>query len=185
MRQNDKKKKIRLGKKTEEGYKYSANIDFSRGEDVFTQIERFEREIEVKEKLEEKVSELESITKNYSLKKENIDYYCEMGKRLQFLDRTPFKEVEKYSVFRLIYEMIPGILPHIEDHKVAEKHIASMFFMGKVDRSLLKRASWAQWYEILKFKEIYKNRRLLEKILIECEKGLSDRSLRNRIKELH
>lgn len=184
MRKNVGKKKIRLGKKTEEGYKYSSNIDFSRGEDLSTQIEKFEKEKEVKEKLEEKVSEFESITEKFKLKKENINYYYEIGKKLQFLEKTPFKEVEKYSAFRIIHEMIPGILPHVEDKKVTEKHIAHMFYLGKLDKDILERASWTQWYEILKFKDINKNKSLLNKVLLACERGLSDKLLRDRIKEL-
>lgn len=66
----------------------------------------------------------------------------------------------------------------------SKRYIEDMYKLAKFPKTVLYQASWNQWDEILKFKDIYKNKKLLRLILNECKKGISGIPLRNKIKEL-
>jgi hypothetical protein len=60
-----------------------------------------------------------------------------------------------------------------------------MYLLCKNSETLLEELSYDQWYEVTKFKEIYKNESLLRQIISERKKeNLSGIPLRNKIKEL-
>jgi len=66
----------------------------------------------------------------------------------------------------------------------AKRYPETMYHLGKQSKEAIKRATFDQWYEILKFKDIYKDQGLLEQVLVVCEQGLSSIQLRQKIKEL-
>lgn len=153
-----RKKKIRLGKQIEGSYKYSTSLNL--GKDLFSQVEDFLKEERIREALSEKVKTLQVIIDNFKGKgkKGNLSYYYTLGKKLQFIEEPPFSKVEQYSLFRVIYELCPEILSHILNPKVAAKHIAAMFYLGKIELRDLDRATWSQWYELTKFKDLFENK---------------------------
>jgi len=112
------KKKIRLGKQTEDGYKYAAKGNL--GPDLTTQVEEFVKEKEVKDLLKKEAEKLSKIVKGFRRreKKNNLSYYHAM-----------------------------------------------MYYLGKVDREDLSRATWWQWYEIVKFPALFTNSKKYKKIL--------------------
>jgi Rad3-related DNA helicase len=173
-------KKIVLGKKTAEGYEYAARIDF--GKDISSQISKVVKEKEINELLKKKIKELKETIEKFSQKEKNLHYYYELGKKLLFLDTKPFKQVARYSIFRRIKEELPEILPKTKDQTVTIKHLDFMYCIAHISKNELSKASWDQWYEIMKFKGIYKNPKLLKKILNECKSGISGPSLRAKIK---
>jgi len=181
---NKKKKRIRLGKTTEEGYIYSSKIDFGK-QDFSAQINDYIRERQANDALNLEINTLKGVIDKLSeVKKEkNLFYYYTIGRHLSFLKKEVFKEISPYAIFRKIKEEIPKILPSLDD-KTAQKHLEIMYKLGQINKEVLKKASWDQWYEIMKFKDIYKKQNLLRQILIECESGISGPSLRNRIKDL-
>lgn len=160
-----RKKKIRLGKKTNQGYKYASGI-INLDEKLEDQIEKFLEEEEIIESLERKIDNLQKIINSFEDKKTNIDYYYLLGKKLQFIDRQPFSEVKPWSLFRLIYELLPKALPHISISEMGSKHIAMMFYLGKIDERDIPKATWDQWREIVKFKDLFTDRRLYKKVLL-------------------
>ncbi len=175
--------KLKLGKKTSSGYKYSAKVDFSR--DLFSQIDQVMREKEVKDELEKHVSKIRGEINKFKQKKEkNIKYYYSVGKNLLFIDDENFKNIAPGSIYRIIGDEIPGIFPYLKENTNIRKHLEIMYGLGHLEENYLRKASWDQWYEVMKFKELYKNKKLLKRILEECKKGLSGISLRNKIKEL-
>lgn len=178
---NKKDKKIKLGKKTDEGYEYVAKVDFS--QDISTQISKVIKEKELNETIKRKVKELKEFTIKFTRKEKNIQYYYEIGKKLLFLDNNPFKGVARYSVFRRITEELREILPEIKNEKVAIKHLDFMYGIGHLNENLLSKGNWDQWFEIMKFKNIFKNRNLLDQILDECKSGIAGPSLRSKIKD--
>lgn len=157
--------KIRLGKQAPDGYEYSTSLNLTK--DLFEQVEGFQREEELREALNKKKETLKMTIKEFSgiRKKDSLSYYYAIGRSLRFVEESPFKKAEQYSLFRLIYELCPEILPHIADPKVASKHIAAMFHLGGIDRADLNKASWAQWYEITKFKKLFGKRKSYKRIL--------------------
>ncbi|OGZ74160.1 MAG: hypothetical protein A2998_02335 [Candidatus Staskawiczbacteria bacterium RIFCSPLOWO2_01_FULL_37_25b] len=59
-----------------------------------------------------------------------------------------------------------------------------MYLLAKVPKRFIKMASWDQWYEIMKFKNIFKKGKLFKAILSECRFIGAGPVLRNKIKEL-
>ncbi len=179
---NKKNEKIKLGKKTAEGYEYTAKVDFS--QDISTQISKVIKEKELNETIKKKVKELKELTRKFTRKEKDIQYYYEIGKKLLFLDSNSFKGVARYSVFRRITEELREILPEIKNEKVAIKHLDVMYGIGHLNKNLLSKGNWDQWYEIMKFKNIFKKRKLIGQILDECKPGIAGPSLRDKIKDL-
>ena len=158
-------RKTKLGKKTDMGYEFSAKIDFK--EDFSTQIEKLMKEKRANDKLETEIKKLseEIILLLKHKKKKDLSYYFMIGKKLLFLDNKNFREISPYSIYRRITEEIPQILPHIKDSEIAQKHLETMYRLAHVDENYIHNANWDQWYEIMKFKEIYKNEEKMKKIL--------------------
>jgi thiamine kinase-like enzyme len=179
---NKESRKMYLGKKTSEGYEYAAKVDF--GQDISTQISKVIKEKEINETIKDKVKELKELTRKFTRKEKDIQYYYKIGKKLSFLDSNSFKGVARYSVFRRIAEELQEILPEIKNEKVAIKHLDFMYGIGHLNKNLLSKGNWDQWYEIMKFKNMFKKRKLLGQILDECKSGIAGPSLRDKIKDL-
>jgi hypothetical protein len=180
---NKKNEKIELGKKTAEGYVYMAKVDFS--QDISTQISKVIKEKEINEILKNKIQELKKTIDKFSNKEKNLQYYYKIGAKLLFLDDKPFKEVAIGSVVRRIFEELPEILPNIQNKDMAGRHLNFMYWIAHIGQNTLSKASWDQWFEITKFREIYKKPKLLNLILQECEFGLrGHESLNKKIKDL-
>lgn len=157
--------KLKLGKKTDSGYEYSTKIDFK--EDFAKQIAKLMAEKKAHDKLKSKLKNLEKTVSVLASqeKNKNLLYYYKIGKSLLFVERGNFKNVSSYSVYRRITEEIPQILPHIKDLKITQKHLEIMYRLAHIKEDLLKRASWDQWYEMMKFKNLHKNQKALGEIL--------------------
>lgn len=183
-RQKRKRQKIRLGKKTETGYEFKSNVDFKG--DFSEQVGRLMSEKKANDELESQLSRLKSDINRFPWrnKKANLSYYYAIGRKLLFLENDNFKDVSPYSIYRRIYEEIPKILPHLKDKKVVQKHLETAYRLAHIRWDIISGASWNQWFEILKFEDIYKNKKLLGLVLTECKTGISYKALRNRIKEL-
>ncbi len=179
---NKENRKMKLGKKTSEGYEYATKVDFS--QDISTQISKVILEKELNETIKKKVKELKELARKFTRKDKNIQYYYKIGKILLFLDTNLLKGVARYSVFRRIIEELPEILPEIKNEKVATKHIDFMYGIGHLNKNLLAKGNWYQWYEIMKFKNMYVKRKLIDQILDECKSGITGPSLRYKIKDL-
>lgn len=180
---HEKEKKIRLGKTTEEGYVYSSKIDFRK--DLSSQINDYIKERQARGALNLEIIKLKKVVQKFSRfkKVKNLSYYYKIGSYLSFLKKDVFKEISPYSIFRRIKEEIPEILPSLNE-KTAQKHLEVMYKLGQIDEKFLPKASWDQWYEIMKFKDIYKNQKLLRQILTKSKTGISGPLLRNEIKKL-
>lgn len=175
--------KLKLGKKTDEGYEYSAKIDFK--EDFTSQVFKLMQEKKANDELNLEIKKLKGNIKKFPNKEKNIHYYYEMGKNLLFLDKELFKKIAPTSVLRRIFEELPDILPSIKNVDMATRHLYFMYWIAHVKKNDLSKASWDQWFEITKFKDIYKKPDLLKKILRECRSGAAGHATLNKIiKEL-
>ncbi len=176
-----KYEKIELGKKTSEGYKYRAKIDFS--QDLSAQISGVMKEKEVNEILKAKVEEIKEVAKKFPMKENNLRYYYAIGRKLSFMDNDPFKNIAPYSIFRRIIEELPEVLPNVQA-RVATKHLDIMYKLAHVGKDKLSKATWDQWYEIMKFKEVYRKQNLLGQALDACSSGIAGPSLRRKIQAI-
>lgn len=144
------------------------------------------KEKKVIDELESVINKLKKEVERLTNRKKDkeLSYYYSVGKNLLFLNKENFLEFSPYKIYQRIYEEMPQILPHIKDKKVIQKHLEIMYKLAHVKESLLTKASWDQWYEILKFKDVHRDKKLLYLILDYCQRGVSGIQLRSKIKEL-
>lgn len=164
-------------------------------------IESLYREEEMEKAIRDVLKKIETIAKRYSNKKKNLQYYHKVGKVLQFVDKKGYTDTDSRLLIwhRIAYDLRPDLfdlnLDHFDNEKKAireaKRRADVMYHFGKQSEANLKRATWDQWYEIIKFKSIdkkkwlYKDKNLLEKILAECEKSESaGPRLREKIEEI-
>ena len=105
---------------------------------------------------------------------------------LHFVDEKKLTNERGKIWYRLTYNFEPELFcGKKKNSNEAKRHSEFMYFLARVDKKYLSKASWDQWYEILKFKDTYKDENLLVKVLSECENNnLSDIPLRNKFKQL-
>lgn len=174
-----KKEKINVG-----GVMYEVPIFHTKlkpGDISTNTINDIEREEEIERKIQEIKDKIVKIKEKFQNIYKNLDYSYEVGKTLSFVDRKNYK-IDKGGIWKRLARDLGPELFKIGPTKVEpERYAEFMYNIAKFPRTLLRKASWGQWYEIQKFKEFYKNRRLLSQILDSAHKeGLS----RDKIKEL-
>lgn len=157
--QINKKGKLKLGKKIDSEYKYSAKIDFK--EDLSVQISRLMQEKKAKDELEERIIELKNAASKFPNKNKNIQYYYTIGKILSFIDNKSFKSIKPFSIFRQIADEIPEVLPDLEKKRIVD-HLMMMYRISKIKREFITKARWDQWYEITKFNITINNQSILK-----------------------
>lgn len=153
---------------------------------VLGNIEELLEEEKVENVVKNILDEIEQIALKYPDKKKNLRYYYEVGKMLQFVDKEGYTDMRGLIWERMAYDFNPELFGG--EKKVrseSKRHPEFMYLLFKISETLLEELSWDQWYEVVKFKEIYKNESLLRQIISECKKdNLSGIPLRNKIKEL-
>jgi hypothetical protein len=147
-------------------------------------IEELLKEEEIEKAIQEALEKIDSVAKRYPEREKDLWYCYEVGKVLQFVDNKRFTDRRGLIWQRMAFDLRPDLFNRREkDAEESKRYPEFMYHLGKQPKKNVKRATFNQWREILKFKEIYKDedKELLEQILSICEKeGLS----RQRIKEL-
>ncbi len=154
--------KIGLGEKTDSGYKYSSRINFK--EDLSLQIAKLMQEKKAKDELEIHIEQIRKISSRFKNKGKSLNYYKAVGEILSFLNSNNFKNIKPYSVFRRLIDEVPNVLPGL-DAKRIQDHLMMMYRIGGLNKDILSKATWEQWYEISKFKNVVNNRKVLNRIL--------------------
>ena len=153
--------------------------------DELESIDELLRQEEIEKATQAALKEIEIIAEKYPDKEKDIWYCYEVGNVLQFVDTMGFTERKGLIWRRMAYDLRPDLFD--EKKKSAEeskRYPETMYYLGKQLKKNVGRATFEQWYEILKFKDIYKDNDLLEQILAVSEQGLSSVQLRQKIKEL-
>jgi len=166
---------------------FDAKVVLGSGEELES-IEELLIEEEIEKAIQVALKEMETLAQKYPDKVKDIWYCYEVGKVLQFVDTKGFTERKGLIWHRMAYDLRPDLFGgRKKNANEAKRYPETMYHLGKQSKEAIKRATFDQWYEILKFKRIYegKDNELLEQILAECEsKNLSSVQLRQRIKEL-
>lgn len=166
---------------------FDARVVLGSGDEL-EDIEELLTEEEIETAIQAALKEIETIAKKYPDKVKNIWYSYEVGKVLQFVDAKGFTDRKGLIWRRMAYDLRPDLFGgKTKDWEEARRYPQIIYYLGKQKSENIKRASFRQWYEILKFKRIYKGKdnKLLEQILNECEsRKLSIIQLNQRIKEL-
>lgn len=153
---------------------------------VLGNIDELLKEEKIENVVKNILEEIEKIALKYPDKKKNLKYYFEVGGMLQFVDKEGYTDMRGLIWERMAHDFNPELFGGEKRMRSESKrHPEFMYLLGKIPEEFLEELSWDQWYEVLKFKEIYKKERLLKQIISECKKeNLNGIPLRNRIKEL-
>ena len=143
-------------------------------------------EEQIKKEIQKKIERILIIKEKYRDVRKNLNYFYEAGKILQFVDKKTIKDQRGKIWQRMARDLAPSLFLFNIKRKPQEskRYPEFMYLIAKVPKKFLKEASWDQWYEIMKFKNIYKKQKLLRQILTECKSGVSGPSLRAKIKNL-
>jgi len=169
--------KVGLGGITEEGYKYKTKINFK--EDLSLQIARLIQEKRAKDELEIYIDQIRKVSSRLKNKKKNLAYYKAVGNILSFMNNSNFENIKPYSVFRRLIDEVPDMLPGLDTKRIQD-HLMMMYRIGELDEEVLGKATWEQWYEISKFKNVVNNRKVLNRILTSSD-NTSGPNLREKI----
>jgi hypothetical protein len=180
-----RKEKVIVDGKEIEVDTFDAKVVLGSGEELES-IEELLKEEEIEKAIQEALKKTEAVAKRYPQKEKNLWYCYEVGGVLQFVDNKGFTGRRGLIWRRMAFDLRPGLFAQKKKSAEESKRYPEfMYHLGKQSEKNVKRATFDQWYEILKFKEIYKDKKLLEQILTVCEKeGLSNIQLRQKIKEL-
>ena len=145
---------------------------------------RIRKEEEIEKEIQKSFHKIKIIRARYKIIEKNTSYFYEVGKILQFVDQKDFASQKARIWRRIARDLGPDLFLFGErqNPKEARRYPEYMYQLSKIPKKFIKKANWDQWYEIVKFKDIHKNTRLLEKILDECKSGLVSHSLRYKIK---
>ena len=163
---------------------FDAHLQLGSGTELAS-IDELLREEEAENSIRVALSEIEVISKKYVGKKTDPWYYYEAGKALQFVDKQGLIDRRGLIWRRMGYDLRPDLFGGTKKNaEESKRYPETMYHLGKQFKRNVGRATFDQWYEILKFKDIYKDRALLEQVLMACENGLSGIQLRQKIKDL-
>lgn len=180
-----RKEKVIVDGKEIEVDTFDAKVILGSGEELES-IEELLREEEIEKAIQIALGKIETIAERYPDKEKDIWYCYEVGKVLQFVDDKGFADRRGLIWRRMAFDLRPELFSQKKKNAEESKRYPEfMYYLGKQSKKNVKRATFDQWYEILKFKELYKDKDLLEKIIAVCAKEkLSSVRLRQRIKEL-
>jgi hypothetical protein len=180
-----RKRKIIINGEEIEVEIFDTKVKIGTGEEIES-VEALLREDMIERDIKNALKKIKSIANRYKEKRKNIFYFYEVGKVLQFVDKKGYVSERKLIWERMADNLNPELFGGKKKNANESKRYPEfMYLLAKLPREMLKRASWEQWYEILKFRKIYADKTLLEQILRDCRnKNLTGPRLRSRIKEL-
>lgn len=179
-----RREKIVVNGKEIEVDTFDARVVLGSGKELES-IEELLAEEEREKEVQAALKEIETLAQKYPDKEKNTWYCYEVGKVLQFVDTMGFTDRRGLIWHRMAYDLRPDLFGgRKKNANEAKRYPETMYHLGKQSKEAIKRATFDQWYEILKFKNIYKDKDLLEQILKVCKQGLSSIQLRQKIKEL-
>jgi hypothetical protein len=179
-----RREKIEVDGKEIEVDTFDAKVILGSGEELES-IEELLVEEEIEREIQDVLKKVEVLAQKYPHKEKDLFYCYEVGKELQFVDVKGFTDRKGLIWRRMAYDLHPDLFGRkSENSKESIRYPETMYHLGKQDKKTVKRATLDQWYEILKFKDVYKDQSLLDQILIVCEQGLSSIQLRRKIAEL-
>jgi len=179
-----RREKIVIDGKEIEVDTFDAKVVLGSGKELES-IEELLTEEEIEKAIQAALKEIENIAQGYPNRERDIWYCYEVGKTLQFVDAKGFTDRKGLIWHRMAYDLRPDLFGgRKKNANEAKRYPETIYHLGKQSKEAIKRATFDQWYEILKFKDIYKDQGLLEQVLVVCEQGLSSIQLRQKIKEL-
>lgn len=179
-----RKKKIKIDGKEMEIEVFDTSLIPGSGTEEES-IDSLLREEEIEKEIKNVILKIKKKAEKYPKKDKNTSYYYEVGQVLQFVDEKNIAAERGKIWHRLAYDLEPSLFGGKKKNpNEAKRHPEFMYLLAKVDKKYLNKANWDQWYEILKFKDIFKKQKVLLQILNECKSRVTGPSLRAKIKRI-
>jgi hypothetical protein len=150
-------------------------------------LKKLSKEEEIEKKLQDAIAKIKKVKAKYKNIEKNINYFYTVGKILQFVDKDDYFKKQRGKIWqRMARDIAPDLFLFDErkEPKESKRYPEFMYLLAKIPKKFINQASWDQWYEIVKFKTIYKKQKLLRDILKECKYSGAGPSLRNKIKNI-
>lgn len=158
------------------------------GEEIDTDtLGRLSKEEEIERALQGAIKKIRIAKTKYKNILKNTNYFYIVGRILQFVDKKDYFKKEKGKIWqRMSRDIAPDLFLCGEGKEISEskRYPEFMYLLAKVPKRFIDKASWDQWYEIMKFKEVYKKPSFLAEVLKECEVIRAGLPLRDKIKLL-
>ncbi len=148
-------------------------------------LDKLSKEEEIEKKIQEAIGKIKIVKTKYKNVVKNTNYFYAVGKILQFVDKDDYFKKQRGKIWqRMARDIAPDLFLFDEEKepKESKRYPEFMYFIAKIPKKFINQASWDQWYEILKFKDIYNKQKLLKDILKECKYSGVGPSLRDKIK---
>lgn len=149
-------------------------------------VDKLFEEEQIEKEVQEAIQKIGLIKKRYKNIRKNLDYFYKSGEVLQFVDKKGFEKQRGKIWQRMARDLAPDLFlfDSRKNPKESKRYPEFMYLIAKFPREFLRKASWDQWYEITKFKDIYKKKNLLIKILKICKSKIGGPVLRKKIEKL-
>jgi hypothetical protein len=180
-----RKKKINInGKEIEVDVFDTSLIPGSSNEEAV--MDNLLKEEEEEKEIKSALVKIKHIASKYTHRYKNVNYYFDIGQVLQFVVQKNFSSDRGKIWQRLAYDLEPDLFGGKKKNaNEAKRHPEFMYLLAKINKKHLSKANWDQWYEILKFKGITNDEKVLNQILDLCiNNKLSGIPLRKEINRL-
>lgn len=150
-------------------------------------IESLYKEEEIEQVIHKVLRDIDSIAEKYKKGKKDIWFYYKVGEKLQFVDKD-FIEAKNRIWERIAGNLRPEIFfgKKIPPETHQERYPEIMYLLAKQKKESVPRITWSHWFEILQYSRIYKDQKILEELLKECEsRKYSSGQLRKRVQEIN
>jgi hypothetical protein len=179
------KKKIKIEGKEIEVEEFDTKL-IPGSEAVEANINEILKEEDIENTIKTVLKNISSIAKRYKGRENNLNYLYKIGRQLQFVDKEGWQDKRGKIWKRMADNLRPDLFQGEKQVKTEKKRIPEfMYLFAKVPKRYIQSANLEQWHEILKFKDIYKDKKFLEKILnFIKKKNPSGSTVRKTIKNL-
>lgn len=167
-----KKKMIYKGRDGKEYPIEGSIVDLSKGSFEELIGEALDAETDDKA-IKEKSKEIKDFINNvYVRKKDRLESWYNLGKKLQFVDTLHLKtEEDKNEAFVRLFKDLKSspVWKNVSTSKVI-RYPQHMYMLSKLPREVVfhKGMTWARWFDILEYRSIVNNIEMLKTIVYKC-----------------
>ena len=135
--------------------------------------------------IQRKAIEIKNFIRKTSENKNTLKKWYELGKILRFVDRLNLKdEISKREAFQRLFQDLKVDTERNPSMEKIIRYPQHMYALSRVPRELVfyRGMNWSRWFDILEYKFILNNRKLLGEIVRECcENNWSTKKLRKEL----
>jgi len=140
--------------------------------------------------IKEKSKEIKKFINKNIDKKDKLDLWYSVGKKLQFVDNLSLNQEEdiKEAFKRLFEDLETTSAWNTKDSK-AIRYPQHMYTLYKIIPKKIvfhKGMTWSKWFDILEYKNVVRNKKVLKELIHKCTKeNWTAEKLRNKLQNLN